>query len=154
MSKNHSCVIGLESLQWPDALIVPSKRFRLFVAADVRSIDARTLADFGEMALKKGMVYFCAWGPDCERFHDILDKVIVADDLGEHLFAGPSPHDTIMTTWHDDETLEDAVEFFTAAACPTHGFIPDSEYWIAIFLKNHEWEATIREQLRRGGFSS
>jgi hypothetical protein len=135
MSKNHSCVVGLESLQWPDKLIIPSKRFRLFVAADVRSIDARTLADFGEMALKNGMVYFCAWGPDCERFHDVLDDVQLADDLGQRLFAGPSPDDTIMTTWHDNETLEDAVEFFKHWARPDEGFRADSNYWVAICLQ-------------------
>src|SRR4051795_13082871 len=93
MSQNQSCVVSLQSLQWPDALKIPSKRFRLCVAADVRSIDTPKLADFGGMALKKGMVYFCAWGPDCERFHDIVDEVIVMDDLGQRFFVDPSPHD-------------------------------------------------------------
>jgi hypothetical protein len=152
MSQNQSCVVSLQSLQWPDALKIPSKRFRLFVAADVRSIDTPKLADFGGMALKKGMVYFCAWGPDCERFHDIVDEVIVMDDLGQRFFVGPSPHDTVMTTWHDKETLEDAVEFFTSAAFPSDGFEPDSNYWVAICLQNSEWETTIREQFQRAGF--
>jgi hypothetical protein len=154
MTKNLSCVIGIESLHWPAALEIPSKRFRLFVAADVRDVEVQVLADFGAMALKNGMVYFCAWGPDCERFHDILDEVIVTDDLGKRHFAGPSAHDTVMTTWHDKEALKDAVEFFTSAACPSEGFQPDSNYWVAICLQNYEWEATVREQLQRADLSS
>jgi hypothetical protein len=148
MNKNHSCAIGIQSLLWPDALKIPSKKFRLFVAANVTDIDTQVLADFGKIALQKGMVYFCAWGPDCERFHDILDEVIVADDLGNRLFGGPNVNDTVMTTWHDKETLEDAVEFFATMACPTEGFRPDSNYWIAICLDNPEWEAIIRDQLQ------
>jgi hypothetical protein len=154
MTKNHGCVVGIESLQWPHALKIPSKRFRLFVAADIRDIDVQVLADFGKTALKMGMVYFCAWGPDCERFHDTLDEVIVTDDLGKRFFSGPSAHDTVMTTWHDKETLEEAVEFFTSCACPSEGFQPDSKYWVAICLQNREWEATIREHLQPADFSS
>lgn len=154
MAKNRSSVTLSESLQWPAALKIPSKRFRLFVAADVRDIEVQVLADFGAMALKNGMVYFCAWGPDCERFHDIVDELIVADDLGQHLFAGPSPHDKVMTSWHVNETLPEAVEFFKNWARPDGGFRPGSNYWVAICLQNQEWEATISEQLQRGGFSS
>jgi|GEM_PF-2606922 len=34
--------------------------------------------------------YFCAWGPDCRRFYDIVDLVIVEDELGDRLFVGAS----------------------------------------------------------------
>ena len=154
MTKNQSCVVGIDSLQWPDALKIPSKRFRLFVAADVKSIDSRMLADFGEMALRKGMVYFCAWGPDCERFHDILDEVIVTDDLGKRRFVGPSAHDRVITAWHEKETLAEAVEFFTNWARPDEGSRPDSNYWVAISLQNDEWESAIRQQLQHADLSS
>ena len=63
MTETRSCVVPAKSLEWPVSLEIPSKRFRLFVAADVRDIDVQVLADFGEIALRKGMVYFCAWGP-------------------------------------------------------------------------------------------
>jgi len=72
-------------------------------------------------ALKSGMVYFCAWGPDCERFHGIVDEVVVEDDIGERLFFGKNRSDTIMTTWHDDEPLNEALDFFVNLTCPTAG---------------------------------
>jgi hypothetical protein len=154
MSSVLYSVVTVESLRWPEALEIPSKRFRLFVAADVKSVDDRILEEFGEMALRKGMVYFSAWGLDCERFHDLVDYLILGDDLGEHLFAGPSPHDTVMTTWHAKETLVEAVDFFKHSARPNEGFRPGSNYWVAICLQNHEWGKAIRKQLQIGDFSS
>jgi hypothetical protein len=54
--------------------------------------------------------YFCSWGPDCERFHDIVDEVLMEDDVGEQKFAGPNSIDVIMTTWHAKDSLEDAID--------------------------------------------
>ena len=62
-------------------------------------------------ALRSGMVYFCAWGPGCERFHDIVDEVVVEDQMGERIFVGNNESDTIMTTWHDDEPLHEVSIF-------------------------------------------
>jgi hypothetical protein len=42
-------------------------------------------------------------GPDCERVHDIIDEVIVNRNPGE------TDEDVIMTTWHDDEALNEAL---------------------------------------------
>jgi hypothetical protein len=58
----------------------------------------------------------------CEKFHDIVDEVVVNDELGERRFAGPIANDTVMTTWHEHETLEQALDFFVTSAVPTQGF--------------------------------
>ena len=98
-------VIQVPDLNWPVTLEIPSKRFRLFVAANVTDVSTQTISDFSLAALNRGMVYFCSWGPDCERFHDIIDKVIVEDDIGERKFAGANGGDVIMTTWHAKDSL-------------------------------------------------
>ena len=77
--ENHGCVVELARLTWPVALQIPMGRFRLFVAADTTATTTEALADFAYTSLKRGMVYFCAWGPSCERFHDIVDEVIVEE---------------------------------------------------------------------------
>ena len=74
-------VAELPSLGWPSALVIPSMRFRLFVAADVMGVAVDVIGEFAHSALTRGMVYFCAWGPDCERFHDIVDETITLDEL-------------------------------------------------------------------------
>lgn len=49
------------------------------------------------------ILLFCAVGKDCELWHDIMDELFV--DLGEE-------RDFFMiTTWHDDETLAEVIEF-------------------------------------------
>ena len=91
-------VVRVDYLKWPNELKLPSTRFRLFVAANTIELDTQVLSSFALSALDHGMVYFCSWGPDCERFHDIVDQVIVKDDLNEHKFSGPTSEDVIMTT--------------------------------------------------------
>jgi hypothetical protein len=104
MQNSSFNVLELVSLIWPTDFHLPSRRFRLFVAADATRIDADVIAEFSRMALKSGMVYLCTWGLDCEEFHDIADEIIASDEMRTRLFLGAYPKDTIMTTWHDDET--------------------------------------------------
>src|SRR6202035_1797311 len=88
-SENRFSVVDLPSPVWPSAISIPTKRFRLFVAADTKTSTVDALSAFSCAALERGMVYFCGWGPGCERFHDIVDEVILQDDLGAKRFAGP-----------------------------------------------------------------
>jgi hypothetical protein len=143
---NSYCLVELDRLIWPIALRIPFRRFRLLVAADVSEVSTDIISGFAYAALKGGMVYFCAWGSDCERFHDIVDEVCVEDDLGARRFAGPDAHDVIMTTSHCDDTLDEAVEYLINSTYPTQGFAEGSDYWIAICINNPEWAATIRQQ--------
>jgi hypothetical protein len=150
--ENHFSVIESSTLSWPSPLHIPSRRFRLFVAADVTDAPTEVISAFARAALKAGMVYFCAWGPDCSRFHDIVDLVIVDDDLSDRLFVGASEEDTVMTTWHEKENLSEALDFFVKWAYPTDGFEADSNYRVAVCLDNSEWAATIRHQLGQADF--
>jgi hypothetical protein len=143
------CVFRLDSLNWPADIQIPGARFRLFVAADVTCTSTQLISEFARSALKSGMVYFCAWGPDCERLHDIVDEVVVEDQIGERLFVGQSPSDTIMTTSHDDEPLDEALDFFANLTCPTAGFERNSNFWVAVSLNNDEWAVEIQQRLEK-----
>ena len=141
---NHFQVIESDTLSWPATFAAPTTRFRLFVAADVTDCSTELISKFVLAALKRGMVYFCGWGPDCERFHDIVDEEIVADDIGERMFAAKNGHDTIMTTWHATHTLEEALDFFVHWTKPDGEFAQDSECWVAVCVNNSEWATSIR----------
>lgn len=93
------------------------------------------------------MVLFCAWGHGCEKFHDIVDEVIADDYAGERNFAGPTAKDAVMTTWHDDETLEEALHYFITLALPTEGLMPNSNYRMAICVGNSAWAAKAKQAL-------
>jgi hypothetical protein len=140
-------VIEVPKLEWPTTFEVPSKRFRLLVAADLRGVNTKAISDFAHSALKRGMVYFCSWGPGCERFHDIVDEVIVGDGVTDKEFSGPSKNDVVMTTWHDDQTLEETLDFLATCAVPTDGFAPDSDFRLVISIDNQPWAAQARKFL-------
>jgi hypothetical protein len=147
-TENQFVVIERPSLTWPSDLQLPSQRFRLFVAADVSTTTTEIISAFAQAALECGMVYFCAWEPDCGRFHDIVDEDILGDDLGERKFKGPGERDEIMTTWHESDSLEDALDFFVNFAIPTGGFVESSNCWLAISVNNPKWAETLKQRLR------
>lgn len=147
-------VVQIDSLKWPVDAQIQGGRFRLLVAADVTGVSTEMLSEFAHAALKRGMVYFCAWGPDCERFHDVVDEVVVGAEIGERLFDGKNQSDTVMTTWHDDEPLAEALHFFANLTCPTTGFEQNSNFWIAISLNNAEWAAEIQRYLEGASLPS
>jgi hypothetical protein len=132
-------VVEVPRLEWPAALEIPSRRFRLLVAADVTNVSSQAISTFAFAALKRGMVYFSSWGSGCERFHDIVDDVIVRDEIAEREFASPGAGDVVMTTWHDDETFEETLEFLVTCAVPTEGFTPDSDFRLVISVANKQW---------------
>lgn len=139
-------------LIWPAALEIPSKRFRLLVAADASKLSVQVISDFALAALEHGMVYFCSWGPGCDRFHDIVDQVGIADDLTHRQFVGSKPCDVTMTTSHDDEPLEEALEYLAFLSVPTEGFQPDSDFRVVICVGNPDWAATATNFLQSFDF--
>jgi hypothetical protein len=146
--ENRFAVILLRELKWPTSLQWSGSRFRLFVAGDFSNVGIVAVSEFASTALSRGMVYFCAWGSDCERFHDIVDEVLVKDEIGKHAFAGPSANDTVMTTWHEHETLEQALDFFVTSAVPTQGFAVDSSFRVVMCLRNSDWAETATRVLQ------
>jgi hypothetical protein len=152
VSENRFSVVDLPSLVWPSDVSIPTKRFRLFVAADTKTTSVDAVSAFTHTALEKGMVYFCGWGPDCERFHDIVDEVILEDDLGARRFVSPDGSAFVMTTWHANDSLDEALDFFARFAHPPGGFESGSDYWLAISVGNSEWVALIRRILSRAEF--
>jgi len=113
--------------------------FVLLLVCDVTAITADVLGDFAEAALKQGMVYFCAWGLGCERAHDVVDETVVMNEIKS---PPPPGDDCIMTTCHEDESLEDAFEF-SDITMPTNSYIENCEDLLVVTVANSEWAATI-----------
>jgi len=97
------------------------------------------MSDFASAALSGGMVYFSAWGSGCGRFHDVVDEIVIEDELDKRRFVGPTAKDVVMTTWHEDESLEEALSFFTTSAVPTEGFADKSDFRLVICVGNPHW---------------
>lgn len=65
--------------------------------------DESKLDSWVEQCLASGVETICCWGNGCERIHDILDEIIVADGMDGSRF--------IDTTWHAHESLAAVREF-------------------------------------------
>lgn len=113
---------------------------RYFVALIVWDSDKESPADIAHVAcilLKEGCVYFCCWGSGCERLHDIIDE--------EYAKTGVSMLDdgsTLMTTWHSDESLDEAIWFSLTTAFPDDRFFDECSAVVSICVGN---EARARE---------
>ena len=87
-------------------------------------------------------------GAGCERFHDIIDDIVVEDGLSERRFVGATPNDVIMTTWHANESLEEALEFFKTSALPMEGFVADSDFRVVACISNAQCAVTASRVLQ------
>ncbi len=136
------CPLFSESLPDFAALehvVLPSTHTVLFIAADASGVHNDTIARVAERMLASGLIWVCVWGPDCERVHDIFDEVHVGDGATEPSF-------TLMSTWHDDEPLEEALWFFTASAFPLDTEIETTSY-LAVTVGSTDWAATVEHAL-------
>ncbi|GKX35352.1 MAG: hypothetical protein MnENMB40S_29700 [Rhizobiaceae bacterium MnEN-MB40S] len=61
--------------------------------------------------VESGCLWMMAWGRDCSLWDDSVDCANI------EMFPGDKPDDKfVITTWHNDETLEDVVWFATFSA--------------------------------------
>ena len=124
-----------------------SKYFGLLLAADTRGVDPSFIDDIAAQLLEAGLVYLCAWGPDCEHLHDIFDEANLARELDGNTSSNRSD-DVVMTTWHKDESLKDALHFFVHSAFATEAYASECRDWVIATIGNPEWESEVRSSIR------
>lgn len=118
----------------------PSKYFTLLLCADFQNSPVKEIAELAARLMNSGNVYFCAWGPACEKAHDIYDEEIVHRDLEGRL----AYH--VDTTWHDDEPIEEALWFvlFTAMVADEHW---EKCSTVVVSVGNEGWRDRLEEDL-------
>lgn len=120
----------------PERFPLPSRHFVALLALDAFAVEDDAIQQLAKNLLCSGCVFFTAWGPGCERVHDLFDSVA---NFYEPL---------IMTTWEHDEPLDEAIWNFLYV---TH---PDEDYWdtcrssIAITVGHADWSAQVERRLR------
>jgi hypothetical protein len=106
---------------------------------DASALEAERMSALARKLLDQGMAYFCGWGPDCSRVHDVVDEEVVQRNLSEEA--------DVMTTWHDDEDLDDAL-WFAEFAVPSDDYIDTCRTVLAIVVDQAEWSARVEADLR------
>jgi hypothetical protein len=115
--------------------------FVLFLAVNGREVDTETIYSVSQKLLDKGMVYACVWGPDCESVHDSIDQTRFRRKPEE------TDSNVIVTTWHAEESIGEAVCFFLNCAWPADDYVHTCSDWIAAVIGNPAWEAEVRAKL-------
>ena len=129
---------------FPSKLELPSPHFVLLLACDARLIENSALASFAGSMIDQGVAYLCAWGPECERVHDIFDEVLVMREIED---KRDSPH--VMTTWHNDESLDEALWFMLYSAYPDDSLAETCGVDLAVSVANDDWASQIHRRLSK-----
>ena len=77
--------------------------FAALVLLDASTATVEELANLVERLLESGCVYVTTWGAGAERLHDIADEVIASQEVERSVEL------EVMTTWLEDEPLDDAL---------------------------------------------
>ena len=98
--------------------------FRWFRAVVILEADYSSdwQMDVSRWLVDSGCLYMMAWGPDCSGWDDSVDYAQILKFL-----PGEAPDDQfVMTTWHNDESLEEVFWFSQMCAFDAYDRISHS----------------------------
>ena len=136
-------LMGLDEVAAPYAPpAIERRQFVCLCAMDARSVTNGDLRHFCSRLLRLGCAYLCAWGPDCERVHDIMDEIVIGDNPPDS-YVG-----CVMTTWHADWSLRATLDFFLFNTYPDKDYAPGGcQTALAISIGSEEWATAIEKYL-------
>ena len=116
------------------------KHFTCFCAMDATASATADLEKLCRSLLRTGCAYLCAWGPDCERVHDIMDELVVGEQPPQ-TYVG-----CMMTTGHANDPLNDALEYFLDCTVPDSDYAPNGCDWaLIVSVGSPVWETMIEQ---------
>ena len=119
----------------PTEIALESPHFACVLCWDATDITSKGVAEVVQPLIAAGCVYFCCWGPDCERVHDVIDE------------CDPYADAVIMTTWHSDVPIEEALWYFLNCTWPDARFEDSIKAALAITVGSDEWAAAARRSV-------
>ena len=128
---------------FPHVTSLSTPRFVCLLAWDASAAGVEQISALARRLLDAGAVYICAWGPDCERVHDIIDE----EDLGPHPAA--TADSVVMTTWHAGESLDDALQFVLTGTVPDAAYSEGCGSTLAVAIGSAQWAEQIRAAFSR-----
>lgn len=121
---------------------LPSRYFACFIAGDVQGVSDEDLSRLSSLLLDKGAAYFSVWGGDCYRLHNIIDETIIQRGGQEGMETYQ-----IMTSWHQDESLSEALSFIFNSAEPDVIYIHECKATLVLTIGKEDYDRQVRELL-------
>ena len=113
----------------PDDLELPPPHFTCAVFLHSVDWDKARLANLLERLIEGGCVYFAFHGNRCEEAHDLADEVALQNEAYN---LDENPDSVIMTTWHENESINDVLSDFLQSAWPAADY--DSTFSSCVIL--------------------
>lgn len=134
-------VLHVPSVQDLPAQISIAFPFVCLLAWDAQNASDDELLDVGKKLVAAGCAYACTWGPRCEDVHDAID-------LASAMATATEGRDAfLMTTWHADEPLAQAIWY--ALHCTVAEGGASCRATLAITIGGQRWAEEIREAFTR-----
>jgi hypothetical protein len=128
-------VLAVDSIdELADCLPHRHPYFTLLLAWDAPEIDQQELIALFRPLVDRGLACFSAWGNRSEEVHDAVDLCFVERELE----VGEADY-LLMTGWHANEPLEEAVWAFKMLDIPSelHVFAEFDRFAVAV--ENRAW---------------
>lgn len=131
----HGTPIGLSRLsawRWDWSWNPRVEPFVLLVAARGSAEDEIAIRKFADDAVQAGCGCLVAWGDGCELVHDVFDQA--RDEAGRF----------VMTSWHDKETLAEALYFALVVATINEDAFPQVTASGVVLAVEEPWVEEVR----------
>ena len=125
--------------EWPDITPWSCEGFGLLVLTE-RVVDVGPLAS---KAVAGGVAVVCSWGPGCSMIEDAFDDAIVDAHPNE------TENDVVLTTSHEGESLEEAIEFFLDVILPAKDRAASCRAWCVVAFGDDLQKRVTRAMERR-----
>jgi hypothetical protein len=117
---------------------IPATRFGCFLVMNATGVADRIIRELARRLLDAGAAYFATWGPDCERVHDLIDAERPSDEPGEL--------DVVMTTWHEDVDLDEAIWESVFVDAPAGRYADGCDALVAVVVDDPVAASRIRRR--------
>jgi hypothetical protein len=128
-------------LEAPDPHAVPAElevagpRFVCLLVWDAEDAPSETIETLARQLLAAGCVYICCWGEGCSSVHDVFDLASIER-------GADAP--VVMSTWHEQEALNDAIWFALFVAEPDPSFSEHCGSVLGISIASPAYARQIR----------
>lgn len=122
-------LLRLSGWAWEEPLLSP---FILFIAAKASTNEEERIRRFAANAIEAGCAYVCTWGEGSSYLHDTFD------------LASMDAKRSVMSSWHDDETLPDALWFALCNAWPDEDEFPSAAEAMVLLAVEEPWNDEVR----------
>jgi hypothetical protein len=125
----------------PSDFRLPSRYFACLIVGDTRHLPDGDVHRLASTLLRAGAVYLCAWGPGCDRAHDLFDDAILMSEY-------QASDDTVIPTTAHDEDLAEALHFLLFCTSAAPAYEQSCHAALVLLIRAPEYDLRVREALQ------